>query len=51
VIGRDNVFASKTDAIKAIFDRLDRDRCRVCETRIFSECSTVEGPVNAERTG
>lgn len=50
-IGRDNVFESKTDAVKAIFDRLDRDRCRVCDKRIFRECITVEGPANTQQAG
>ena len=49
-IGRDHVFQSKTDAIKAIFDRLDRDRCRACDKRIFRECVTVEGPADGEPT-
>jgi SulP family sulfate permease len=46
-MGRDHIFVSKTEAIKAIFDRLDRDRCRACDKRIFRECATVEGPVEA----
>jgi SulP family sulfate permease len=50
-IGRDNVFASKTDAVKAIFDRLDRDHCRICDKRIFRECTTVEGPANTQQAG
>ena len=48
-IGQENVFRSKTDAIRAIFDKLDRSRCRTCDKRIFSECSSVEGPEDAER--
>ena len=50
-IGRDNVFESKTDAIRAIFERLDRDRCRACDKRIFRECSIIEDPANAARKG
>ena len=46
-IGRDHVFLSKTQAIKSIFERLDRDRCRACDKRIFHECATVEGPAEA----
>jgi SulP family sulfate permease len=50
-IGQDNVFMSKTNAIKAIFDRLDQDRCRACDKRIFRECATVQGPVPGEQAG
>jgi SulP family sulfate permease len=40
-IGRDNVFATKADAIRAIYARLEVDKCRVCTARIFDECQTV----------
>jgi len=48
-VGRDNVFLSKTNAIKAICDRFDRDRCRACDKPIFRECATMEGPSDALR--
>jgi len=40
--GVENVFQSKGEAITAIFERLDRERCRRCDKRIFSECTAVE---------
>ena len=43
-IGDENIFLSKGEAIAAIFAKLDRDRCRRCHARIFSECATIEGP-------
>ena len=39
--GRDNLFASKTDAIAGIFERLDRETCERCTARIFEECARV----------
>ncbi len=41
LIGRGNVFHAKDDAIRAIYVRLDPERCRSCDTRIFSECRTT----------
>jgi SulP family sulfate permease len=38
--GRDHVFASKDEAVRAIYARLDAARCRTCAARIFSECAT-----------
>ena len=40
-IGRDRVFDTKDDAIRAIYARLDAARCRDCEARIFDECQTA----------
>ncbi len=37
-IGRDNIFHSKTEALKEIVQRLDPERCRLCPFRIFHEC-------------
>jgi SulP family sulfate permease len=37
-IGQHQFFDSKTDAIRHIFWRLNRDICRQCNVRIFSEC-------------
>jgi SulP family sulfate permease len=37
--GAENVFMSKADAIGAIVDELDHDRCARCDKRIFMECS------------
>jgi sulfate permease, SulP family len=41
LIGRDRVFDTKDEAIRAIYARLDSERCRVCAARIFAECQTV----------
>ncbi|MEP9349021.1 SulP family inorganic anion transporter [Xanthobacter sp. KR7-225] len=38
-LGRDNVFASKADALAAIYPKLDRDICAGCRLRLFQECS------------
>jgi SulP family sulfate permease len=39
--GKENVFASKAEAIATIFKRLDRERCERCRARIFTECLDV----------
>ncbi len=46
-IGDENIFRGKTDALAAIFDRLDRDICERCTARIFNECQSVPGPFPA----
>jgi SulP family sulfate permease len=40
--GEENIFACMAEAIPAIFERLDRERCEHCSARIFSECQQVE---------
>ncbi len=38
-IGEENIFRSKTEAIKQIIAaKLDPERCRVCTVRIFNQC-------------
>lgn len=37
-IGRENFFDSKTDALSAIYRKLDREVCRACPHRVFLEC-------------
>lgn len=37
-IGSDRFFDSKTDAIRTIFRRLDRDVCSTCNALVFAEC-------------
>ena len=39
--GAENVFKSKKDAINAIFDEMDKDRCARCDRRIFEECQSI----------
>ena len=41
LFGRDNVFGTKDEAIRAIYARLDADKCRVCTARIFEECRSA----------
>jgi len=41
VIGPENVFTSKEEAIRTIFQKLDTDRCSLCTRRIFRECAKV----------
>jgi SulP family sulfate permease len=50
-IGDENVFLSKREAIAGIFAKLDRDRCRRCQARIFRECATIEGPAETVAAG
>ncbi|HHO67423.1 MAG TPA: SulP family inorganic anion transporter [Gammaproteobacteria bacterium] len=40
-IGSRNVFQSKTAAITAIFQKLDKSVCARCDKRIFRECASV----------
>ena len=40
LIGRNRVFETKDEAIRAIYPQLDSERCRVCAARIFNECKT-----------
>lgn len=47
VIGRDNIFDSKGEAIHGIFQRLDREQCMTCTVRVFRECKQLPGPVTA----
>jgi SulP family sulfate permease len=37
-IGRDAIFASKGQALRTIYARLDPARCAACELRVFDEC-------------
>ncbi len=40
-IGRDNVFGTKEEAIRAIYARLEAPRCKECTALIFSECQEM----------
>lgn len=41
VVGEDQIFKHKGDAIAAIYSRLDPDICRACTARVFRECHTA----------
>ena len=40
-IGRDNVFTSKTDALRTLYRKFDYDECRTCGLRVFVECARM----------
>lgn len=42
MIGEENLFSSKEEAIRVTFEHLDKDRCSLCQRRIFRECAKVE---------
>lgn len=44
IIGRENIFNGKTEAISRIFERLDRSVCATCTRRIFNECQQLPPP-------
>jgi SulP family sulfate permease len=39
LIGPENIFQTKSDAIQSVLRRLDRDACARCDKRIFLECA------------
>ena len=41
-LGAENLFDSKSVALRTIFDKLDKDICRRCNKRIFNECQGIE---------
>ena len=41
IIGEENLYESKSEAIAGIFTRLDHKICARCDKRIFSECQEV----------
>ncbi|MBU1737876.1 MAG: SulP family inorganic anion transporter [Proteobacteria bacterium] len=45
LIGAENIFESKDEAIAEIFTRLDGSICARCRARIFLECMTLTPPV------
>ncbi|NNE63075.1 MAG: sodium-independent anion transporter [Gammaproteobacteria bacterium] len=43
-IGSENIYDSKVEAIRGIFDKLDKSICANCTNRIFNECQTIDPP-------
>ena len=37
-IGRENFFDTKSEAIKILYDRLDKSKCEKCQALVFNEC-------------
>lgn len=37
--GARNIFQSKAAAIHAIYQKLDKDRCKICSVKLFKECT------------
>lgn len=42
IIGRENVFHSKKQAIPVILQRLDAERCLACSHNVFMECESIK---------
>lgn len=40
-IGRENVFTSKTDALRTLYRKFDYDECRACGLHVFVECARM----------
>jgi SulP family sulfate permease len=49
-IDPNHVFQTKSAALRAIFQRLDKSVCRDCKARIFQECATVPQVDKTEAT-
>ncbi len=47
-IGANSFFGHKSQAIAAIFRKLDKERCARCEARVFKECASVPRPDTEE---
>jgi SulP family sulfate permease len=43
-IGEENLFGAKSEALAALYGRLDKDVCRRCTRRIFRECQGSMAP-------
>jgi SulP family sulfate permease len=43
IIGEENSFRSKSEAITKVFNKLDPQVCRNCQLRVFNECGSVPG--------
>ena len=44
LIGQENIFLTKSDAIETVFRKLDPEVCARCDKRIFLECQTLPHP-------
>jgi len=44
VIGEENIYDNKGEAIHDIFQKLDKEICRTCTKRVFWECRDAPGP-------
>ena len=49
-IDPNHVFRTKSAALRAIFQKLDKSVCRGCQARIFLECATVPLAGETEET-
>ena len=53
-IGRDNFFDTKSEAIKVLYERLDKSKCEKCQALVFNEChwgAKIIGGWDRSRTG
>ncbi len=50
-IDPDHIFRTKSAALDAIFQKLDKSICRTCRARTFLECATVPLPDEPKMTG
>ena len=52
-IGRENIFTSKTPALRAVYRKLDYDICRKCQQHVFVECARMgkQEPLEDEKPG
>ena len=41
MIGRENMFQSKTNALREVYRHLDYSICRECKLRVFIECARL----------
>jgi len=48
--GPDTTFATKGQAIAALFERLDRSVCATCRARVFAECRLLPPPIDGTAT-
>lgn len=46
IVGDENIFPGKTEALSTIFTKLDPEICKRCTRRIFNECQSVPGPID-----